>query len=61
MKRSVVVNDITRLINLVKDVFPQQVDVEYVGKNGKCYQVALLLKHVYHPLQSDRRSCVYSD
>ncbi|YP_009966755.1 hypothetical protein HYQ27_gp033 [Salmonella phage Se-J] len=47
MKCSVVVNDITRLINLIKDVFPQQVDVEYVGKNGKCYQVALVLKHVY--------------
>ncbi|EBW9290412.1 hypothetical protein B7N40_24175 [Salmonella enterica subsp. enterica serovar Bovismorbificans] len=47
MKSSMVVNDVTRLINLVKDVFPQQVDAEYVGKNGKCYQVALLLKHVY--------------
>lgn len=47
IKPSVLVNDITILINLIKDIFPQQVDVEYVGKNGKCYQVALVLKHVY--------------
>lgn len=44
---SVVANEITSLIEKVKDIFPPQVDVSYVGKNGKCYQVALLLRHVY--------------
>lgn len=28
-------------------MFPPQVDVSFVGKNGKCYQLALLLCHVY--------------
>jgi len=44
---SMVVNHVTQTINLLKDIFPQQVDAVWVGLNGKCYQVALLLRHIY--------------
>lgn len=40
-------NHVTQTINLLKDIFPPQVDVEWIGQNGKCYQVACLLKHIY--------------
>ncbi|WPK37638.1 hypothetical protein [Escherichia phage AV124] len=40
-------NNITSLIRKIRDIFPPQVDVSWVGKNGKCYQVALVLRHIF--------------
>ncbi|AFU63789.1 hypothetical protein [Salmonella phage SSE121] len=40
-------NNITSLIRKIRDIFPPQVDASWVGKNGKCYQVALVLKHIF--------------
>ena len=40
-------NQVTSLIRKIRDIFPPQVDVSWVGKNGKCYQVALVLRHIY--------------
>lgn len=31
----------------LRDIFPPQVDASFVGKNGKCYQVALLLRQAF--------------
>lgn len=40
-------NEVTRFINRVKDILPPQIDISYICKNGKCYQLALLLREVF--------------
>lgn len=49
--KSILSNDVTRFLTTLKTVFPPQVDVSFVGKNGKCYQVALLLRQVWPSAQ----------
>ncbi len=44
-------NHITSLIRKIRDIFPPQVDSVWIGQNGKCYQVALLLKHIFPQAQ----------
>ena len=41
------ISEVVGFINKVRDMFPPQVDVSFVGRNGKCYQLALLLRHTY--------------
>ena len=40
-------DEVSSFISKLRDIFPPQVDSVWIGKNGKCYQVALLLKHAY--------------